>query len=368
MKHEVSVVKTDEIIANNGTVVSTNISYEELDEDTKKRVDAKVEELKAADTNSLLTFGIESQTKVTQYANNMLTKISSGDKVENIEGIMEDVLDVTKPFVVSTEKKNFFQRLFAPKGQSVTFDRSMFAGKVDNLVEAIDTQIGRLISDNIMYDDYIDLLVDNVNSITETIMALQQYINEVEGEQAKLTASNSQDMAIILKTTENSNLLEQLKRRLNMFMISRQESMQVAVSARIIQKNNAILSDRMQTLLVVGIPILQNQILLKASMADTKKGLDICDSVSESIDTAMKQNASQLNELTARISSNDGMAINVESVVDMSKDILSIAEQLKKVNSEAKEKVASMEDQIKQSDASLTELFNMLSAQKGEDN
>lgn len=365
VKKSISIVNPDEIKTE---VVSTELSYEQLDADAKERVDAEIQELKKADASELLTFGMDSQMKVTEYANNMLTKISSGEKVESIEAIMEDVLDVTKPFLASTEKKNFLQRIFTPKDAKIAFDRAIFAGRVDKLVEAIEMQIGRLVSDNIMYDDYIELLVKNVNSIRETIIALQSYISELEEKQAMLMSDKATDMSVMLRTTENSHLLEQLKRRLNMFLISKQESMQVAISAKIIQKNNAILSDRLQTLLVVGIPILQNQILLKASMADTKSGLDICDKVSESIDNAMRQNAQQLSDLTSRIRSDKGMAVNISSVVDMSKDILSIAEQLKTVNAEAKEKLSTMEEEIKKSDANLAELFNMITAQKGEDN
>lgn len=351
---------------NERTVVTTELSYEQMDAEMQGRVDAKLALLREADSNELLTFGIESQTQVTQYASDMLTKISSTDKVENIEGIMEEVLDVTKPFIESTEKKNFLQRIFTPRTIKPKFDRSMFAQKINTLIDAIELQIGRLMADNIMYDDYISLLVNNVGSINETIVALRQYIDEVESEAVYEVSDNSDDVAIMLKRTENTHLLDQLRRRLNMFMISRQESMQVAVSARVIQNNNVVLSDRLQTLLVVGIPILQNQIVLKASMLDTKTGLDICDSVASSIDNAMKQNATQLKELTDRISGTDGMAVNAQSVVDMSKDIISIAEELRSLNGKARSDLKNMEAQIEQSDASLAELFKMLSVSKGD--
>ncbi len=347
-------------------LAANDLTYDVLDTEARSRVDEKITELRNADSNQLLTFGIDSQTQVTQYASEMLTKISSTDKVENIEDIMEEVLDVTKPFVEPLEKKGFLQKLFAPKAVKPKLDRSVFASKINTLVDAIELQIGRLMADNIMYDDYIDLLVQNVNSISEIIVALKKYIEEVENETVYELGDNPNDMAVVLKRTENTHLIEQLKRRLNLFLISRQESMQVAVSARVIQNNNVVLSDRLQTLLVVGIPILQNQVVLKASMLDTKTGLDICDSVASSIDGAMKQNAMQLKELTDRISGSEGMPVNAQSVVDMSKDIISIAEELKNVNAKARDDLHSMEEQIKQSDENLAMLFEMLSASKGE--
>lgn len=348
-------------MANEMTIISNAITYEQLDAEAQQRVDAKVEELRCASVNDLLTYGIEAQTKVTQYANGMLTKINSSDKVEDIDGIIEDVMDVTKPFNAAPVKRNFFQRLFAVKEDTPKIDRSMFASKINTLVEAIEIQSGRLMADNIMYDDFISLLVENVNSISETIIALERYIEEVKERQAVVANSESQDMAIMLEKTTTNNLLDQLLRRLNMFRISKQESMQVAVSARVIQNNNVVLSDRLQTLLVVAVPILQNQILLKASMHDTQKGLDICDKVAETIDTATKQNAEHLKKLTGRISQSEDMPINGESVVAMSKDILSIATELKNVNSKAKKDLENMEEQLRQSDESLAELFNMLS-------
>lgn len=350
------------------TVVSNELSYEQLDDETKARVDERIEELREINPSGLLTWGIESQTKVTSHVNSMLTKITSGDKVENIDEIIEEVLDVSKPFMNNTEKKGFFQRLFAPRVEAPKIDTIMFAGKVESLVSAIDTQIGRLVSDNIMYDEYIDLLIENVNSIRESIMALERYIEEIKANQtAQVIDENGQDMTVILRNTEIKNLLEQLERKLNMLRVSHQESMQVAVSTRLIQNNNDILSNRLYNLLVNGVPILQNQIMLKASMQDTKRGLDMCDKVSGSIDAAMKENAEQLRELTGRIGTSDSTAISAESIVDMSANILSIADELKKVNDKAKDDLGNVHKQIRQSDASLAELFNKLSVNRGKE-
>ena len=354
-------------MANEMAVISNAITYEQLDDAARQRVDKKVEELRQASANDLLTYGIEVQTKVTQYANGMLTKINSSDKVEDIDGIIAEVMDVTKPFNAAPVRRNFFQRLFVKEDEPTKLDRNMFASKINTLVDAIEIQNGRLMADNIMYDDFISLLVENVNSISETIIALERYIEDVKERQSAVVNSDSQDMTVMLEKTTTNNLLEQLLRRLNMFKISKQESMQVAVSARVIQNNNVVLSDRLQTLLVVAVPILQNQILLKASMHDTQKGLDICDKVAETIDTATKQNAEHLKKLTGRLSESDNMPINGESVVAMSKDILSIATELKQVNSKAKKDLRDMEEQLKQSDASLTVLFNMLSVGKKEE-
>lgn len=341
------------------------LQYDQLDNEAKARVDEKVKELRNAGRQELLVYGLETQSKVTQYANNMLTKISAGSDVESIDDIINEVLDVSKPFMGEPQKENFLTRLGRfvsgePK-EKPRIDRSMFAGKVEKLVENIEMQTGRLIADNIMYDDFIELLITNVTSVNESIIALQMYMAELSGKQKDIDRDNSQVKELILKKTEGSNALEQLQRKLNMFMISRQESMQVAVSARIIQNNNVVLSDRLQTLLVVAVPILQNQILLKASMQDTQRGLDICDKVSASVDAAMRQNAEQLKTLTARIGSTGETLITGESVAEMSKSLFSIADELKSVNSKAKEDLGKMREQIDQSDANLQELFNQLS-------
>ena len=361
---------------NKALVIQEKVFYEQLPANVKKRIDDKIIELREADSTELLTYGMETQAKVSEYANMMLTKINSSDKTESIESIMAEVLDVSKPFTTVPEKKNFLQRLFMPKEALPKFDRTVFAGKISTLVDTIESQVGRLIEDNIMYDRYIELLVQNINSISETIFALEKYIEEVQSnptatevdEKNDEVESNDEIVEVAdwnvslepIKSRRNANLLDQLTRRLSLFRISRQESLQVAISAMIIQSNNVELSDRLQTLLVAAVPILQNQILLKASMMDTEKGLDICDKVAESIDTTMKQNAEQLKDLTARIGENSDMPIDTTSVTEMSKSILEIAEEIKKVNSQAKAELGEMEKKLQESDESLAMLFNKL--------
>lgn len=347
---------------NNSLAKIGELSYEKMDQAMQLQVDKKVEELRNISSSELLTYGIEAQTKVSKYANRMLTQIDSSERAGKIEEIMTEVLDVSKPFVEKPKKKGFLQRAFGGWiSEDVKFDRSMFAGKIDVLVSAIEEQVGRLIAENVMYDDFCALLYENVESIGATIVALERYMDEVKAKRIEVGAAG-EDMTIALQNTATNNLLDQLAKRKSLFMLSRQESMQVAASAMIIQKNNIELSDRLQTLLVVGVPILQNQILLKASMADTKRGLDICENVSSSIDAAMKQNASQLKSITAKLSGSGDMQITGESVVQMSKDILSVAQEMKKANQDARAELSKMESEISKSEATLEELFTEISA------
>lgn len=341
----------------------TELSYESLDVEKQKGVDAKVAVLQATSGTDLLTYGMEVQGKVTKYANEMLTKMDNTEKVENIDGIIEEALDVTKGLQVEPEKKGFLSRIFAPKTEVIPFDGSMFAGKVEKLVKAIEVQIGRLISQNIMYDDFIELLIKNVNDVTESIIALERYRAELQKESETQVADDSTDITTEFQKKEIEYRLQQLSEKINTFRFLRQNSMQVAVSARIIQNNNTVLSNRLQSLLVNGIPILQNQILLKASMLDTQKGLDMSDKVAESIHNAMKENATSLKTLTKRIGGTDSMPISADSVIGMSEDILSIAKELQEVNEKAKVDLGQMQEQLQQSDANLAEIFHRLSSE-----
>lgn len=342
-----------------------NLTYEQLTPEQQEAVKVRIEGLRKASSQELLTYGIEAQTKVSQYANEMLARINATEKVEDIDSIIAEALDVSKGLTIVPEKKGFFQKMFGGKSRETPFDGSLFAGKVEKLVEAIELQVGRLMAENIMYDDFIDLLVENVGATSEMIAALDQYMAELKAIEEKAVVLDTseigeKDMGLILRSTERKHRIEQLARRANLFRISKQESMQVAVSARMIQNNNTVLSDRLQTLLVVGIPILQNQILLKASMADTQKGLDMSDKVAQSINTAMSENASQLRKITERLGMNSDMPMQESAVIDMSKEILSIANELKAVNMKTLEEVEQMKSQLQESDAALAEVFARL--------
>lgn len=334
------------------------IEYESLSDVAKARVDKQVEELRNADATQLLTFGTEAQASVTEYAGEMIVQMNSNKDFSGIDDIIEELLDVTKPFIETPIRKNFLQRIFSRNGEK-KFNQVEFAGKVNVLVDAIETQIGGLIEENIMYDSYIELLLKNISSVSETILALERYKEEVESYNE--FKEKSSDIDFSLENTDRSNLLERLKRKIEMCRISRHESMQVAVSSRMIQNTNVILSDKLQTLLVIGVPILQNQILLKTSLADTQRGLDTCDSVAKSISKATKENIEQLKGISKRLSASDELPLDGESVVDMSKLLLEMADDLKSTNDDTRQKLEQMNAELDKSDEGLSKLFESLS-------
>ncbi len=356
-------------------------SYTELDADTKSRVDARLAEIRNLNSRDYTSYGMESQQRVTRYANEMFTSISTASDMEDIDSIMAQVLDVAKPFVVGKSKASFLKRVFIPSetgdtrtlierllnvgGKPSEIDRGKFAGKIDVLVGEIEQQIGRIMADNVMYDDYIELLVENVNSLSETLIAFEMYRREIESEN---TTNGSEHAVSTLANSEMTLQMDRLDRKIQLLRMARQESMQVAVSARMIQNNNDTLSDRMQTILVAGIPMLQNQILLKASMMDTQRGLDICDKVSSSINDTMKQNMEQLSELTARLTESGNAPIDGTSVIEMTNSVLQVADEIKKLNGKARESIRGVEEQLARSDKELEELYRQISLEQSKRN
>ena len=364
---------------NDMTTKMTNVSladslkqvpYDKLDEKAKARVDNITAELKALSSSELIVYGLETQTNVSKQANYMLTEIGTPKSIEDINKLFEEVNDISKPFMTSEKRKNFLSRFFNAFGSDAKqpFNGDVFVGKINELVYAIENQNVRLMYENAMYDEFFELLVENVHSLAEYVMACERAIAELKSKKSgfALELEGNSGYEVSLVDTELNTRIDQLTRKLNMFMISKQESMQTAVSVKLIQQNNIKLSDRLQTVLVAGIPILQNQILLKASMADTQRGLDICDKVSDTINKSMNDNAATLRQINARLAVSGSETRDIKSAADVARDILDIAKELKEANSKAKAEFEEAANHIKRSEQTLSDIFEAISKQRPE--
>ena len=343
------------------------VPYDKLDEKAKARVDNITAELKALSSSELIVYGLETQTNVSKQANYMLTEIGTPKSIEDINKLFEEVNDISKPFMTSEKRKSFLSRFFNALGSDakLPFNGDVFVGKINELVYAIENQNGRLMYENAMYDEFFELLVENVHSLAEYVMACERAIAELKSKKSgfALELEGNSGYEVSLVDTELNTRIDQLTRKLNMFMISKQESMQTAVSVKLIQQNNIKLSDRLQTVLVAGIPILQNQILLKASMADTQR---ICDKVSDTINKSMTDNAATLRQINARLAVSGSETRDIKSAADVARDILDIAKELKEANSKAKAEFEEAANHIKQSEQTLSDIFEAISKQRPE--
>ena len=327
--------------------------YATMTAEEQAEVDAEVAIIRKLDSKGLLYYGMEAQKDVMQYANRILSEIASREEGESIEDIIAEIIDVSDDI---TPKKSIFGAFRKPFKSDDS--KRVFVGKVDVLREKIETQTGRLVEDNINHEEYIRLLLNNISELTKRLNALDYYILQLENEKANAT-QNAFGMEITYATENDNYYLERLKRKRDMFYAQIVESMQVAVSARMIQNNNEVLSDRLQELLVTYMPMLQNQIMLRASIQNTKEGLDTCEKVRQAVTDVTKRNVSDLMDTMRRLgiakSSDDRAAL-----AEIGKSIMDIANGMKEVHNKAREDIASAEKQINSSDEKLDILFRKM--------
>jgi len=232
--------------------------------------------------------------------------------------------------------------------------------QVDAVTASLDQAMVGLLRD-------IEILEQLFNSNRQFHQDLSVYI--AAGEK-RLEAARNTDLPRMLAEAEESGdsmkaqevrdfagRLDRFERRLHDLRISRTVTVQSVPQIRLIQNNDQILAEKIQTSILTNIPIWKNQMVLALSMYRQKKALGLQKQVSDSTNDLLRKNAEMLEDASLGVARESGRAVvDMETLREVHERLLSTIEESLKITAEgrtsrrnAERELREMEDNLRSS-------------------
>lgn len=295
-----------------------------LTEAEQKMVSDFAAKIDLENTAQILQYGAGAQKKMADFSDAALKNVRTQDLGE-VGDLIVEVVGELKGFETEENKGFFgFFRKQANKLENMKLRYDKAEGNVERIAGALQQHQVRLLKDSAVLDKMYEQNLVYFKELTMYILAGKQKLQEVREGKLKDLQQTAQRTGLaedVQKARDLAEKCERFEKKLYDLELTRTISIQTAPQIRMIQNNNNVMVEKIQTTLVNTIPLWKNQMVLALGISHSTEAAQAQRQVTDVTNALLKQNAEKLH-----------MA-SVETAKEAERGIVDI-EVLKKTNAE----------------------------------
>ena len=276
-----------------------SLNFENLSEQEKAAVLAFVERIDISDSETVLKYGNAAQMKITQFSDKILEEVKTKD-TGAISDMLTDLVAELKGFDVDEGKRGGLFGLFKKAGNSITQLKAKYEKVSENIGEIIASLQGhqkQLISDAMMLDDLYAQNEQYYHELTLYIIAGELKLRRLREEDLPPLLAKAQetaDPADAQTANDFSQLIDRFEKRIHDLKLTRMVSVQMGPQIRLMQTNDNVLAERIQSTVVNTIPLWKSQMIIALGMQHAEDALKAQKAVTDMTNELLKANAERL--------------------------------------------------------------------------
>ena len=269
-----------------------------LNDAEKKAVEDFSKKIDIMDSNMILQYGAAAQKNVASFSENALTSVRTKDLGEVGKSLSELVVEL-KGFGEEEEKKGLFGR-FKKAGSKLETMKAQYAkveSNVDKIARELEQHQVTLMKDVAMFDQMYELNLKYYKELTMYILAGKKKLadvqaNELPALKAKAEQSGSQEDA--QRYNDMVQMCDRFEKKLHDLELTRMISVQMGPQTRLLQNNDTLMVEKIQSSVVNTIPLWKSQMVLALGMEHGRQATAAQSAVTEMTNELLKKNADML--------------------------------------------------------------------------
>ena len=267
-----------------------------------------------------------------------------------------------KGFEGATEKPKGLRALFTSTKQQIANLKAKYddvSVNVDKIASSLEQHQVQLLKDIAMFDQLYDINTAYFHELTMYIVAGEKRLADVRATDLvalREAAQKSGDAMDAQKANDLDAQCDRFEKKLHDLKLTRQISLQMAPQIRLLQNNNALLVERIQSTLVNTLPLWKNQMVLALGLQHSQQAMQAQKAVTDMTNELLKKNAEKLKQGTlATAKEAERGVIDIEtltqtnqSLIDTIDEVIRIQQEGRQKRAEAEKTLAQMENELKQ--------------------
>ena len=330
-----------------------------LTEEEKKAVKEFSSQIDISNSEHVMLYGADAQKKVSDFADTILADIKNKD-AGAVGDMMSQLIGELQNFESATEKPKGIRAWFSTPEKYIAQIRSRFdtvSKNVENISGALENHQVQLLKDVAMLNHLYDMNIQYFKELTMYIIAGEERLaafRENEVAVARARAQETGDAMDAQKANDLNAAADRFEKKLHDLKLTRQISMQMAPQIRLLQNNNALLIERIQSTLVNTLPLWKNQMVLAIGLEHSRDAMQAQRAVTNMTNDLLKKNAESLKMGTIETAKEAERGIidiqtlveTNQSLIDTMNEVVRIQEEGRQQRREAEKTLSRMEDEL----------------------
>ncbi len=333
---------------------------DKLSEEERTAIMDFAEKIDVENTQQILQYGSAATTKISKFSDTILQETRNKD----VSVVGDDLIKLTKEIksldVNEKEKKGFFKFLKPAKDKidEITINFNSVSDNIDGIVVSLENHQRTLLKDVHMLDTMYEENKSYFKELNMYILAGEERLRKYEEEEIpaqKKIAQESSDQIETQKLNDMINSASRFEKKLHDLKLSKTLSIQMAPQIRLLQNNNSVLVEKIQSSIVNAIPLWKNHIVIALGLENSKKALEAQTKVTDLTNELLSKNSELLKQGSIGIAKESERSIvSIETIqktnddlIETINEILTIQENGKKARVEASNELVRIEGELK---------------------
>ena len=326
---------------------------ETLTPDERRKVQSIKDNINLMDTSTPLKFGVEAQKEIAQFSDSILSKVRAKDSGQ-VGELLNDLVGKVRGFEPS-EKKSFLQNIpiiggLVSKAQDIKDGYSKLSTQVEVIEQGLERSKVKLMEDVVMFDTLYEKNLGYFKELQLYIRAGEEKLQEMRDvtmPKLKAQAAETNDPMAVQVVSDFEQSVDRFEKKIHDLKLSKTLAIQTAPQIRLIQNNDRVLIDRVQSAIYHTIPLWKNQMVIALGLSNQQATIQLQRAVTDTTNELLKRNAEMLKQNTIETAKeNERGIVDIETVKKVNEDLISTIEETVRIQDEGRRKRQEAEKEL----------------------
>lgn len=322
-----------------------------LSPEERKMVDDFAKQIDIRNSTAILQYGAGTQKKMADFSEDALDKVRTKDLGE-VGDLLEDVVTELKNFDAEEERKGImgFFKKGANKLESMKNKYAKAETNVNKIVETLEKHQIQLMKDAAIMDRMCALNLNYFKELSMYILAGKQKLEEIRATELPQLMSKAQISGLpedAQAAKDLDSLCDRFEKKIHDLELTRMIAIQTAPQIRLVQGNDTLMAEKIQSTIVNTIPLWKSQMVIALGVAHSTEAARAQREVTDMTNALLQKNAETLKLATVEAAKESERGIvDIETLQKTNESLISTFDEVMSIQKEGREKRRAAEAEI----------------------
>ena len=325
----------------------------QFSEAERKAINDFSEQIDVTDSAMILGYGASAQKKISDFSDTALSNVKNKDfgevgsmittLIQNLQSMNDEAQEENKGFLGLF--KNTKRKIETLKLKYEKCDES-----VQNIVGILQDHQKILLKDVELFDDLYEQNLTYFKELSMYILAGKKKLSEERATTLAFLKEKAQRSGLPEDAQAANDFEEQLvrfERKIHDLELTRMVSIQMAPQIRLVQNNNTMMTEKIQTIIMNTIPLWKSQMVIALGIEHSRQAMEAGRAVTDMTNELLKKNADALRMATVEVTKEAERGIvDLETLTHTNEQLIATLDEVQTIQREGREKRAAAEAEL----------------------
>jgi uncharacterized protein YaaN involved in tellurite resistance len=303
-------------------------------------------------TEQVMNYGAAAQKNVAQFSETALNTVRTKDLGEAGTMLSDLVVELQGMNFDENQKKGLMG-LFRKSEQSIASLKAQYSKaevNVDKIVDELQNHEVTLMKDIAMLDKMYEKNQEYQKELTMYILAGQIRAKQLREEELPKLTQKAQQSGLpedAQAANDFANMVGRFEKKIHDLELTRMVSIQMAPQIRMIQNNDNLMAEKIQSSIVNTIPLWKSQMVMALSLYHSEQAADAQHEVSEVTNRLLEQNAQKLHQGSVEIAKeSERGVVDIETLKKTNQELIATLDEVRQIQDDGRTRRAQAEEEL----------------------